>query len=453
MHKVSRRKLLKWTAGAGIAGTITYPADALGQTKTDYDVIVIGAGIAGLTAAKQLVEDGYEVLIIEARDRVGGRIATDWSLGTPFEVGAGWIHGPEGNPLTEQPEAADLTQFITDDDSLSVFSATGQPISRSDLFALDARLKRAAETIDERFEKDMPLSAALSRLDPDLLADQLFKWAMSAFVEFDAGGPIEALSTAYYAADRAFDGVDTIVLEGYEKLLPVPGSDADILLETKVSDIEYEEDDGVSVYAGDQLFEADFVVCTVPLGVLKTDAINFDPPLPNPIRHSIKTIPMGTVTKLGLKFEEAFWDIETQYFGAMTEPKGRWPYIVNYRTFSDANILLPLSFGDYAFKADAMSEAEMRDDAMDVLRGAFGTDTPEPIATVPTHWSTDPLSFGAYSYAGIGATPSDFDAFTKPVADVLIFAGEHTDFAYHGTAHGALLSGRRAADQIYDLSD
>lgn len=453
MGRLSRRELLKWTAGASVASVVAHPVTTFGQTKTDYDVIIVGAGIAGLTAARQLANDGFEVLILEARDRLGGRIATDWSLGAPFEVGAGWIHGPEDNPLTDRPEAEGLTQFVTDDNSLAVFTATGEAINRPTLFALDARLKSAAEAIDDLLEEDMPLSVALDRYDPKLLADPLFRWAMSAFVEFDTGGPIEALSAAYFNADSAFEGDDTVVLEGYDKLLPTPGPAVDIVFEAIVSDIEYEEGDGAAVYVGDEVFEADFAICTAPLGVLKADKIKFDPPLPSQIKSSINTIPMGTVTKLALAFDVPFWDIDTQYFGAITEPKGRWPYILNYRTFSDANILLLLSFGDYAFKADAMTEAEMREDAIDVIKGVFGPDIPTPTASLSTHWSTDPFSLGAYSYSGFGATPAHFDAFAKPVAEVLIFAGEHTDFAYHGTAHGALLSGRRAADQVYDLSD
>lgn len=430
------------------------PVATLGQTKTDYDVIVIGAGIAGLTAARQLADTGYEVLILEARNRIGGRIATDRSLGAPFEVGAGWIHGPEGNPLTDIADTADLTQFVTDDDSLTVFSATGTPVNRPTLFALDGRLQRASEAIDEMLNNDMPLSKALDQYDPTLRKDPLFEWAMAAYVEFDTGGPIEALSTKYFAADSAFDGADTIVLEGYDQLIAPPGADIDILLETAVSKIDYAADEGAIVTTTNgQAFEAYFVICTVPLGVLKANHIAFNPPLPQRLRTAIDAVPMGSVTKLALAFDKPFWDISTQYFGAVTAEKGRWPFMVSYRTFSDANILMPLSFGAYAIKADAMTDAEMLDDAMDVLKAVFRPDIPAPEAMLATHWSTDPFSLGAYSYAGFGTAPEDFNLFAEPVEDVLLFAGEHTNFAYHGTAHGALLSGQRAADQVDELAD
>lgn len=227
----------------------------------------------------------------------------------------------------------------------------------------------------------------------------------------------------------------------------------DVALKTPVDRVQYEAEEGAIVSVGATNFEADFVVCTIPLGVLKAGNISFDPPLPKQLAQSIDRIPMGSVTKLAMKFDTTFWPVDVQYFGVMNAEKGRWTYLFNYRTFSDANILMPLSFGNYAFVADAMGDEEMLADAMDVLREVFGAHIPWPVETLATHWSTDPFTLGAYSYAGFGSTPDDFNAFAKPVAEVLFFAGEHTDFTFHGTVHGALLTGRRAAEQIDEIAD
>jgi monoamine oxidase len=452
---VQRRTILKMVVATTLVGGA--PFYALGQSKspdkTDYDVIVIGAGIAGLAAARELSDLGYDVLVLEARDRIGGRLYTDWSLGAPFEWGAGWIHGPEGNPISDLARSVDGQTFATDDEKLAVFTAKGTEIPTADLVALDKVLGKAGATIEDNIEKDMSLLKALNLYDQTLLKDPLFRWAISAFTEFDTGGAIEKLSAKYYIQDSAFDGEDVILTSGYDKILEPLQGGFDLALNAPVSAIEYEADTGALVRVGDIDYECDFVICTVPLGVLKQQAIEFIPPLPKKMQQNIDRMGMGTVTKLALKFEHAFWDINTQYIGVMTKEKGRWPYFLNYRTFSDQNILLGLSFGDYAFEADAMSDTAMIADAMSVLRGVYGEDIGNPTAHLATHWAQDPYSYGAYSFSSVGSTPKDFEALTTPVQDVLVFAGEHTNFAFHATTHGAYMSGLRAAKTVDGLSD
>jgi monoamine oxidase len=190
------------------------------------------------------------------------------------------------------------------------------------------------------------------------------------------------------------------------------------------------------------------VVCAVPLGVMKSGAITFDPPLPAPLRDAVAQIGFGTVTKIALKFDKPFWPTDTQYFGMMTQPQGRWNYWLNYRRFSDHNILLGFSFGNYAAQADRMRPSEMTRDALKVLRSVWGTAVAHPTQVLTTHWSQDPHFKGAYSFPQTGGTIAQFDRFAQPVAGRLFMAGEHTLFDHHGTTHGALLSGRRAARAI-----
>lgn len=447
--KIDRRNFIRLTALSSAAGLSSLRAFAQPNTlKTDYDVIIVGAGIAGLAAAHDLMAEGYEVLVLEARDRIGGRVHTDWSLGAPFEEGAGWIHGPDDNPVSDLAAKAGLSTYVTDDNSLEVYDAEGEDIDEAEIENAIKRLQQAVAVIQEDFDTDLPLNKALDRVSPSLLKDPIANWFATSAVEFDAGGPIEDLSAFYFSEDSAFKGADVIPLEGYDKILAPLSNGFDVVLNAPVDSIEYEEGDGAAVRVGDTEYESDFVICTVPLGALKSDGITFDPPLPKSIRSAIHKIPMGTVTKLALKFSEAFWPTDIQYFGATTTPKGRWSYIFNYRTFSDQSILMPLSFGNYAATADAMADEEMIADAMQVLRSIFGAHIPDPVAHLATHWAADPWTFGAYSYVSANSEPADFNAFKEPVAETLFFAGEHTDFAYHGTVHGALMSGRRAARQL-----
>jgi monoamine oxidase len=243
-----------------------------------------------------------------------------------------------------------------------------------------------------------------------------------------------------------------VLTTGYDEILKPLAKGLDIRLNQPVTRVEYEKGDGATVFSGNTAYEASFVISTLPLGVLQAKDVKFDPPLPKSQRARIKRIGMGNVTKLAMKFDQAYWPTDTQYFGLMTKEKGRWNYFLNYRTFCDQNILLALSVGDYATKVEKLSEKAMLADCMKAARTMFGQDVPEPQTHLATRWSRDKFSKGAYSYSKLGVKPADFDNLAKPVEDVIVFAGEHTLFKYHATVHGAYLSGLRAAKIVDGLA-
>lgn len=446
---ISRRHLLK----AGLLGTAALPMLLPRKSRAaiaDVDVIVIGAGIAGLAAARRLVELGYETIVLEADGAAGGRIKTDWTLGAPFEVGAGWIHGPDGNPLSALAEAADAGPFVTDDESFQVFTANGERVPDEDIEAGYKRLEKLYTAIDDELDKDMALSRAISRMGGKLNSEAIVNWMTSAYTEFSTGGPIDKLSAYYFDEDGVYPGEDVVLTGGYDAIIKPMARGLDIRFNTRVTAVSYEKGEGaiVSTDVGD--FESSFVICTVPLGVLKAGDVRFDPPLPKAHLSGIDKIGMGNVTKLALKFDKAHWPEDVQYFGLMTETRGRWNYFLNYRTFSDQNILLGLCVGDYARQAEAMGDAAMVADCMDAVRTMFGADVPEPSAHLATRWSKNPNSRGAYSYSTVGSQPKHFDGLAAPVADTILLAGEHTNFEYHATVHGAYQSGLNAAQIIED---
>ena len=135
----------------------------------------------------------------------------------------------------------------------------------------------------------------------------------------------------------------------------------------------------------------------------------------------------------------------------MTDEKGRWPYWLNYRTFSNENILLGLSFGNYARKADNMSQKEILDDGLDVLKNIWKDKVTKVNSFIATSWLTDPFSRGAYSYVGERSKEYDFNNLLKPVSNKLFLCGEHTIFKYAGTTHGAYLTGQKAAQSIISI--
>lgn len=447
--RATRRQVLKTCAAVALTSPFLNASLAKAQND-DFDVIVIGAGIAGLAAARRLQDLGYAVVVLEATSAVGGRIRTDWSLGAPFEVGAGWIHRPEGNPVSKIADAIDAPTYVTSDESYQVYAQDGAAVSRSTINSKYRDLMRLYKRIDDTFDNDQPLSEAIRRVSKDSLRDPVLRWMMSAYTEFSTGGPIEKLSAYYFDEDDDYDGADVILTKGYDQIPKSLADGLDVRFDTVVEAIEYEEGDGAAVYTSKGAFESYFVICTVPLGVLKKGMIAFDPPLPKAHQKSISEIGFGSVTKLALKFEQPFWPEDVQYLGYMSEPKGRWNYFLNYRTFSPENILLGVSVGDYPFVAEAMSDPDIISDCMGALRVMFGEDIPAPIGHMATRWSKDPHTFGAYSYSAVGNTPADFDRFATPVANTILFAGEHTTFDFHGTTHGAYLTGLAAANLIED---
>lgn len=444
----SRRTLLK--SSAALAGAALAPVKARAQSVADVDVIVIGAGIAGLAAARALADLDYEVLVLEATDRIGGRLRTDHSLGAPFEIGAGWIHGPEDNPISDLASAVQATTFVTDDDSFQVFDAAGAPIEHATIVEKYNELTDIYQRIDEAFDGDQSLERAIKKIAPASLKDPILRWMHSAYTEFDTGGPIEALSAYYFDEDEAFDGEDVVIAEGYDSILTPLAEGLDIRFNAVVTEVEYEKGDGALVTAGGKAYESSFVICTLPLGVLQAGDVTFTPALPSATRKNIKRQAMGNVSKIAFKFDEAFWPTETQYFGLMSAQKGRWNYWLNYRTFSQENILLGLSVGNYAGEIEAKGEEAMKADALKALGEMFGREIPEPRQTLMTRWSKNPYARGAYTYSPVGIQPKNFTDLTKPIEDVILLAGEHTTFEYHATTHGAYLSGLAAAAKIDD---
>jgi|GEM_PF-105209 len=454
-NQARRRFLQQSLLGLVAMPYLLQAAGRQNKATNGVNVVVIGAGIAGLAAAQTLQAQGHSVTVLEGRERVGGRIWSDRSLGAAMDLGASWIHGPDGgNPITNLANLANATRFVTNDESVEVFDKTGDSYSDNVTDAAYEKYTELLSQIDElasQLNNDASVSSVISQIDASQLSDLLMQYQLSAFAEFDGGGPIENMSAKTWDGDDNFPGKDVLFPNGYDAITDLLAAGLDIRTNIAVSAIDY-SGTGVAIVTNKGNFSADYTVVTVPLGVLKKGSISFTPALPTSKQAAIDKVSMGGINKVALLFDQAFWDINTQYFGYAGETKGQYQYFLNARTFSSANALMTFGFGNYGLTMEDQTDAQIQADIMSILRQMFGESAPEPTKILVTRWSSDPFAYGAYSYGNVGTTIADFDAMGGSVNNKLFFAGEHTYGLYRGTVHGAYLSGIREANRISALA-
>lgn len=417
--------------------------------RTDKKILIIGAGIAGLGAAKFFKDLNIDVTVIEAQGKVGGRLKTDRSLGFAFDEGASWIHGPSnGNPITALAKKAGAKTFRTDDSSVRVFDMDGSTYANDFLTSSEAKYERILEDIDGN--KNESFQSAFFNEYPQYQHNRLWTYMLSAYLEFDTGGDISELSSLDFYDDEAFGGDDLIITNGYDKIAEYLAQGIEVKLNTKVLKIDYSKEKTL-VTTNRENFEADFVLLTVPLGILKENIISFTPTLPRTTQAAIHNLKMGSVNKFLCLWDNAFWDTDLQYIGFTPETKGKFNYFLNVKKFANINALMTFAFGNFSKQTEDRSDAEIIAEIMKHLKVIYGNNIPEPTHMLRTKWVSNEYSFGSYSFVTNGSRSSDFEVFGIPIKNKLFFAGEHTSRAYRGTVHGAYLSGIRAAQNILDL--
>ena len=414
-------------------------------------VIVIGAGISGLAAAKKLKDKGFNVIVLEAQEKIGGRIRTDRSLGIAFDEGASWIHGPKGNPITNLASQADANTYLTDDDSLKVFDNNGTAYSDAFLDAQYTQFENALNAVRSIGTQSQSFLEVFNSLYPTQENNRLWKYMLSAYLEFDTGGDISTLSSKYFDDDEAFSGKDVIITNGYDKIANLLGQGLDIRLNSRVTEVNYTSIKSLVNVKGDSV-EADYVIVSVPLGVLKNNSVSFNPTLPIDKQGAIENTKMGNVNKFLFSWNTPFWETDVQYIGYTPDTKGKFNYFMNMLKFlPTTNSLMTFAFGDYATVTESLSDGEIISEVMAQLKTIYGNSIPTPTNMLRTKWGQNINTFGAYSFAPNGTTSTDFDTMAKEISNKLFFAGEHTIRDYRGTVHGAYLSGIREADKIIAL--
>jgi monoamine oxidase len=389
------------------------------------------------------------VVVFEAQDQVGGRLKTNRSLGIAFDEGASWIHGTSGNPLTNLAQKAGMDTAFTDDDSFLSYDLGG--ILRDDALLSNAEdeFYSILESLQQNGNPGQSFETVFNSLYPNYKNDRLWTFFLSAYLTFDTGD-LDKLSSLLYNEGEVFGGQERISTNGYDLIPEYLAQGLNIQLNQRVTSIDYSNEQAIIVHNG-ITSEADYVLVTVPLGVLKNNAIQFTPSLPATKLNAIQKVGMNCVNKFLLIWDTAFWD-DVQYISYTPEIKDKFNYFVNVKKFHpNHNALMTFAYADYGRQTEAMSDTEVINEIMAHLRDIYGNNTPNPANMLRTKWQSNVNSFGAYSYTAVGTEMEHFDDLAEAVNNKLFFAGEHTEIDYFSTAHGAYLSGIREADKIIAL--
>jgi monoamine oxidase len=425
-----------------------------------FDAIVIGAGAAGLAAARDLSSAGRRVCIVEARDRIGGRVLTQrvTDLPIPLELGAEFIHGAAASTFSIVDAASLLTYQLPDTHH---WSEDGEWSRIGDLWERINRLRAQIPA-----GRDRSFSAFIrSRRSLD---SQQRALACSFVENYHAAHADRMSSLALRSADSESDDAGTNaqfrVAAGYDTVLNWlrAGLDPDrteLRLGTIVTAVDWSKGSvaiATSGARGDrtETLRAGAAVITIPIGVWKAaaeqrGAIRFTPELRDK-QEALAKLEIGHVVKLVFRFRERFREMREQNLNFLHADD---PYVPTYWTTAPARstLLTAWAGGHAADRLLAEGSDAMVDRALESMAKAFAMKRREldaQFVTVYAHdWQSDPFSRGAYSYAGVGGSAAH-QRLARPLQSTLFFAGEATSGDETGTVSGAISSGRRAAREL-----
>lgn len=416
-----------------------------------YDTIIIGAGAAGLAAGRKLHDHGHSLLIVEARDRIGGRIWTDTTFADfPVEWGAEFIHG-ERAVTHELVRAANLHTLPAPRKSALRW---GTPTGARSIADLDPPLRQTLQSLMAAYDQ-LPTKANL--ISDESLADYLYRQGFTldetqmADVLFaqTCCAPISRLSCADLVREMAVDhaGLEEFrIAEGYGALLAAYSTDLSIRLETPVQTIHWNAD-GVEIVTATEIFRAQHCIITVPVSVLQAGQIAFDPPLNHSKQAAIAAFRTEAATKLVYRFRQPLWD-ESLVYMMHTGVATRW-WTPGYPR-PDADVICCFVTAKYAEQIDAMNERDALDLGLQELASLLQRDDLQQqcVAAKRIVWAHDPYALGGYAYIPPGAAAAR-PILAQSEGNVLFFAGEATAYDTNPqTVHGALESGWRAAEEI-----
>ena len=438
------------------------------------NVVVIGAGIAGLAAAKKLKNSGFTVTVIEASDRIGGRIKTIDFDGFKADFGASWIHGINGNPLYSLANSNGLITKPTFYDPSYIFDIDGEEITYEEWDVIENLLEELVNLAYSNM--DLSLKELLDMMVPGLnLSDKMrriFLGAVRSEIEIPYAVDSNDISAKALTTNDSFSGEDVVFSGGMQGITDSIAEGLNITLNTFVTKVSYSGnkinvytkntsnvdmqrscmtchiDSDAAIIEHDNIITADKVIVALPLGMLKYNNVVFEPSLPAEKLTAIDSLGIGTMNKVFLKFEENFWYEDGYFFQYLKEDYAKEIEFFSPTPTGSSNVIVAVFAGQQARSIENLDEGAVVSLVMNDLKGMFGEDIPQPIAVEKTSWHTNPYALGSYPHLQPGSDLSVCDIIAKSIDNKVFFAGDATSRSYMSTAHGAYLSGLTAANKI-----
>lgn len=434
------------------------------------DVLVVGAGVSGLAAARVLADAGRRVIVLEARDRVGGRVHTVREDGRITDHGGSWIHGITDSAVHAAAQAFGMPMV---EFTVGSYQAGGRPIAYYG--PNGARLNEAAADafIADVAAVDRRLAAVVSGAAPGSTYAEVTRVAVAAEAAQQGWDPARGervqeflfhRSEEQYGVDaRGLDahglddddteGDEVVFPEGYDRLATELAVGLDVRLGHAVDRVLWSAS-GVVAETAHGSFAASRGVVTVPVGVLHSGALAFDPPLPEPVSGALSRLAMNAFEKIFLRFSEKFWDEGVYAIRRQGEAGAWWHSWYDLTPLHGTPTLLTFAAGECAKETRNWSDARITDSVMHGLREIYGNGIPDPEHVTVTRWQADPYARGSYAYMLPGSVPEDHTLVATPIGGtdaasaVLHLAGETTWQDDPATVTAALHSGHRAAERI-----
>lgn len=470
------RRVLDFMTRKGLinTGSLQVTRPLLDQSQHSQKVLVIGAGAAGLAAARQLHNFGMQVLVLEARGRIGGRVWDEVSLGVTVGRGAQIINGCVNNPIALMCEQSSLQMH-----TLGVRCELLQEGGRVTDSALDKRMDFHFNAVldavsdwrkDKPQSQDAPLGEKIqevykvflqeSGLQFTELEEKVLHFHLSN-LEYACGSTLDQVSVRSWDHNECFaqfSGDHALLTDGYSAVLDKLAQGLDIRLNTAVQRVDY-SGEAVKVWSScGSHWTAHKVLVTVPLALLQKNSISFTPALPERKLKAIHSLGAGVIEKVALQFSRRFWDSKVQgadYFGRVPpcpEKRGLFSVFYDMRPQGEECVLMTVVTGEALALIRDLQDSQVVDLCMQVLRELFPEqDVPDPLRHFVTRWSSDPWSHMAYSFVKTGGSGEAYDIMAEDVQRKLFFAGEATNRHFPQTVTGAYLSGVREASKIAAL--